>query len=348
MVSEEELKDMSPEQVAEMQKKDCIFCHIVEGKVQSKKIFEDDYVVALLDINPANPGHVLLIPKEHYSIMPLVPENTLGHMFMVAKAISSACLKALKVQGTNIFVANGAIAGQKAPHFMIHVIPRKEKDGLDPIFNLQRKQVNPADQEQVWVRLKTKINEVFGIKEEIDQKELAPGDVVPNPNINIGQNIVSKDDNPTDLDTVSNLLESGNNNFQDDDADENVEEEPEEESEEPKKEDEEDIDDLDNSEENKSKELFDFGLDIPKGPTEENEEHRQDDAEENNSEESEEVEKPEEPEESEDTKEDSEETDETQKEDDSDESDEDESSESEDNEEPESTNLDDISKVLFK
>ena len=172
MVSEEELKTMSPEQIAEMQKQNCVFCHIVTGKVQSKKVFEDDKVVAILDINPANPGHVLLLPKEHYSIMPLVPENVLGHMFMVAKAISSACLKALQVQGTNIFVANGAIAGQKAPHFMIHIIPRKEKDGLDAIFKPQHKQISAADQEQVWVRLKQKINQVFGIKEEIEQPYL--------------------------------------------------------------------------------------------------------------------------------------------------------------------------------
>jgi len=67
--------DMSPEQIAELQKQNCIFCHIVSGKVSSKKIYEDEKCVALLDINPANPGHILLIPKEHYTLMALMPDD---------------------------------------------------------------------------------------------------------------------------------------------------------------------------------------------------------------------------------------------------------------------------------
>lgn len=161
----EDLKNMTPEQIAELQKQNCIFCHIIAGKVASKKVYEDEKCIAILDINPANPGHVLLMPKEHYSIMPLIPEDIIGHLFMVAKGISHACLKAFKAQGTNIFVANGVAAGQKAQHFMLHVIPRKEKDGLTSL-SLPKKKVTDQQLEGLKKVLKGRINFVFGIKEK--------------------------------------------------------------------------------------------------------------------------------------------------------------------------------------
>jgi len=160
MVSEDELANMSPEQLQKLQKQNCIFCHIISGKVASKKIYEDDKVLAILDINPANPGHILLLIKEHYQIMPQIPDDEISHIFMVAKAISHVCLKALKAQGTNIFIANGMIAGQKAPHFMLHIIPRANVDEIK-IFDLPEKDI-PDDVSE----LTNKINELFGIKTE--------------------------------------------------------------------------------------------------------------------------------------------------------------------------------------
>lgn len=165
MVNEDELANMSPEQLQELQKQNCIFCHIISGKVASKKIYEDDKVLAILDINPANPGHILLLTKEHYQIMPQIPDDEISYMFMVAKAISHACLKALKAQGTNIFIANGALAGQKASHFMLHIIPRANVDGIK-IFDLPEKDISDDVSEQIREGLTNKINELFGIKAE--------------------------------------------------------------------------------------------------------------------------------------------------------------------------------------
>jgi len=165
MVTEEELANMSPEQIQELQKQNCIFCHIISGKVASKKIYEDDKVLAILDINPANPGHILLLIKEHYQVMPQIPDDEISHIFMVAKAISHACLKALKAQGTNIFIANGALAGQKAPHFMLHIIPRANVDGIK-IFDLPEKDIPDGVLEQIRAGLTNKINELLGIKTE--------------------------------------------------------------------------------------------------------------------------------------------------------------------------------------
>lgn len=129
-ISEEELKNMSPEQIAELQKQNCIFCKIIKGEIPSKKVYEDEHSVCILDINPASEGHVLVLPKEHYQIMPQMPENLIKHLFIVAKEISQAILKAFGAKGTNVFAANGPVAGQKAPHFMIHVFQRSESDGI--------------------------------------------------------------------------------------------------------------------------------------------------------------------------------------------------------------------------
>lgn len=129
-VSEDELKNMTPEQIAELQKQNCIFCQLGSGKVPAKTVYEDEELFAVLDINPATPGHILLIPKEHYAIMPQVPEHIIERMFMVAKGLSQSILKALSAKGTTIFVANGMVAGQRAPHVMMHVIPRVEGDGI--------------------------------------------------------------------------------------------------------------------------------------------------------------------------------------------------------------------------
>ncbi len=134
MSDQPDISNMSPEQIAEMQKQQCIFCHIASGRVPAKKIFEDDKCVAILDINPAVKGHVILIPKEHYPVMALAPSEIVKHIFTIAKAVSNTQLKAFKedgVDGTTIFVANGASAGQKAPHFMVHIIPRREGDKLE-------------------------------------------------------------------------------------------------------------------------------------------------------------------------------------------------------------------------
>ena len=161
---EERLKNMSPEEIAELQKQQCIFCQILSGKIPSKKVYEDDICMVILDINPAAKGHCLLLPKNHYSIMPQIPENELSHMFLVSKAMSQILLKSLRVDGTNIFVANGAAAGQRAPHFMIHVIPRKEGDGL---LAVDTKIVDLDERKELLQKIEARFNQVMGIKKEV-------------------------------------------------------------------------------------------------------------------------------------------------------------------------------------
>jgi histidine triad (HIT) family protein len=165
---QEKVKNMSPEELKEFQKQQCIFCHIAEGKMQAKKVYEDDKVIAVLDINPANAGHILLLPKEHYAIMPLMPDDLISYISMVAKALSNAMLKALKVEGTNIFIANGMSAGQKAQHFMMHIIPRNKNDNLP--LTVPKMAVSKPDMEKLKEIVTKKVNEIFGIKEEKPKK----------------------------------------------------------------------------------------------------------------------------------------------------------------------------------
>ena len=148
---QEKIKQMSPEELKDFQKKQCIFCQIIAGKVQSRKVYEDERVVALLDINPANPGHVLLLTKEHYSIMPQIPDDEVAYVFMVAKSLSNSMLRSIDAQGTNIIVANGIAAGQRAQHFMAHVIPRKDNDGIN--FALPQKIIEEKEIEAIGNKL---------------------------------------------------------------------------------------------------------------------------------------------------------------------------------------------------
>ena len=125
-----DLDNLSPEQVAKLQKENCIFCKIISGDIPSRKVYEDPEFIGILDINPASEGHVLLLPKQHFQILPQMPPELVGNLGIACASISSKILKAFKCDGTSVFIANGAVAGQKAPHFMVHIIPRKENDGI--------------------------------------------------------------------------------------------------------------------------------------------------------------------------------------------------------------------------
>ncbi len=167
---EEKIKNMSPEELAELQKKQCLFCQIIDGKIPSKKVYEDDQCLVILDINPASKGHCLIVPKKHISIMPQVSKEELQHLMIVSKEISQILLKSMRCDGTNIFIANGQAAGQMAQHFMIHVIPRKEDD---KVLDLEEHVVGLDDRKKIKLTVRKRFNELMNIKEDLsDQEEL--------------------------------------------------------------------------------------------------------------------------------------------------------------------------------
>ncbi len=112
------------------QKKNCVFCKIISGQTTSHKLYEDDTVIAILDINPAAKGHVLIVPKEHYPILPYLPPETFQHVFGLLGPLAGALKKCMLASGVAVFIANGGAAGQQSPHFLIHLIARDKDDGI--------------------------------------------------------------------------------------------------------------------------------------------------------------------------------------------------------------------------
>ena len=207
----EKIKKMSPEELKEFQKKQCIFCQISTGKMQAKTVYEDEKAIAILDINPANLGHILLLPREHYSIMPQLPPEEMSHLGILTKKMSHVLLKALKAAGTSVFIANGASAGQRAQHFMIHIIPRNEKDGV-ALF-IPQQQIKEQDLEKlrevIVGRLGTQKHEIK--EEKIEKSEKIEKKVEKKPKEKTKEkatkNVIKKKRDAVSLDDIAGLFD---------------------------------------------------------------------------------------------------------------------------------------------
>jgi histidine triad (HIT) family protein len=122
----------------------CIFCRIIHGDVPSFQVFDDERCLAFMDINPANPGHVLVIPKTHAETIFTLDPSWLRATAVVVQKIASAVQKAFNPEGMNIVQANGPGAAQSVPHFHWHVLPRAKNDGLSMNWPLR-----PGDRESL-------------------------------------------------------------------------------------------------------------------------------------------------------------------------------------------------------
>ena len=109
---------------------DCIFCRIVAGGLPAAKVYEDDHVLAFLDIAPVTPGHVLVIPKRHYPLLTDMPPEEMAALGGALPRISRAVAAATDADGFNIFQSNGPCSGQEIMHAHFHVIARREGDGI--------------------------------------------------------------------------------------------------------------------------------------------------------------------------------------------------------------------------
>lgn len=108
----------------------CIFCKIVAGEIPSYKIYEDDKVYAFLDIKPVNPGHTLVIPKNHAANILEISEDNLQAVILAVKKIGARMKEELDYPAFNIIQNNGEVSGQDIMHLHFHIIPRLEGDGL--------------------------------------------------------------------------------------------------------------------------------------------------------------------------------------------------------------------------
>ena len=109
----------------------CIFCQIINGEIPSKKVYEDDDVLAILDISQTTYGHTLVMPKKHYKNILEVPKDTLHKVIDVTQDLTKKIEVNLKANGFNHMVNTNAVAGQSVEHLHFHIIPRyDENDGI--------------------------------------------------------------------------------------------------------------------------------------------------------------------------------------------------------------------------
>ncbi len=102
----------------------CIFCKIARGEIPSYKIYEDENFLAFLDINPINPGHTLVIPKEHYKTITDAPKSVWADLMSLVWEITLKIQQTIDPDGINIVQNNNEQAGQEVPHIHVHIIPR--------------------------------------------------------------------------------------------------------------------------------------------------------------------------------------------------------------------------------
>ena len=112
---------------------DCIFCKITKGEIPSYKLYENDDLIAILDISQATKGHTLIIPKKHYKNLYELKENLASNIFKVVPKLANALKKAFNPIGLNLLI-NTEKPLQTVDHFHIHLIPRYEDDKLEIEF----------------------------------------------------------------------------------------------------------------------------------------------------------------------------------------------------------------------
>ena len=113
-----------------MRNADCIFCKIVAGEVPSAKVYEDENVIAILDINPVSEGHTLIISKDHVADVFEMEAKTFNLFAGVVPRIARAIKDSMQAHGMNVLLNNRRCSGQLIPHIHFHLIPRKDSDGL--------------------------------------------------------------------------------------------------------------------------------------------------------------------------------------------------------------------------
>ena len=110
---------------------DCLFCGIVEGSIPSQTIDSDERTVAFMDINPATPGHALVVPRAHSADVLEVSDDDLTATMLAARRLAGRMKDVLDADGINLVNACGAAASQTVFHFHIHVVPRYEDDPIE-------------------------------------------------------------------------------------------------------------------------------------------------------------------------------------------------------------------------
>jgi len=120
---------------------DCVFCKIVAGQIPSTRVYEDEHVVAFMDLGQVNPGHVLVAVKKHAANLFELDDAQAAAVGRAGAKIARALKKAFGPEGLSVYQANGKPAGQTVFHYHVHLLPRHEGDGMEltwPVKNPPR------------------------------------------------------------------------------------------------------------------------------------------------------------------------------------------------------------------
>ncbi len=149
---------------------ECIFCKIVRNEVQNVRIFEDEDLVVVLDIFPANPGQVLIIPKQHIERIESAPDGILSKIFVLSKYIILALEISLKISDFNIILSNGPLAGQRIHHIALFIIPRVQNDKV--VIEWERKQVDFNTLQQLGEVIRNSLLSLFKTSQPKEKKKV--------------------------------------------------------------------------------------------------------------------------------------------------------------------------------
>jgi histidine triad (HIT) family protein len=134
---------------------DCVFCKIINGEIPAYKVYENDYVLAFLDIAPITKGHTLVIPKTHQESVSALDPQFQSEMMQVASSIGRALTKVDEYDGFNLHLSNGECAGQVVPHAHLHVVPRSGTDGF--YWNSRNLDYQDGEQSQMLDKIQQKL-----------------------------------------------------------------------------------------------------------------------------------------------------------------------------------------------
>ena len=108
----------------------CPFCKMVKYELHAAIVYQDDDVLAIMDLYPATPGHVLVLPKQHIENIYSLREGLASRIMVAATKIAKAIKLQLSPDGLNLIQSNGVAAGQTIPHFHLHIVPRYKDDSV--------------------------------------------------------------------------------------------------------------------------------------------------------------------------------------------------------------------------
>ena len=134
----------------------CLFCGIINAEVGATVVFQDDISLAFLDHRPLFPGHCLLVPRDHLETLSDLPSSLIGPFFENVQLLARAVEVALEAEGS--FVAMNNRVSQSVPHFHVHIVPRRKKDGLKGFFWPRNKYESEAKIAEVQIAIQAALS----------------------------------------------------------------------------------------------------------------------------------------------------------------------------------------------